>query len=570
MSNVIAIDGPSGAGKSSVSRIVGEKLGYLHVDSGALYRIMTWQCLENKIDTSDPSAVAAFAGKVAIDCRPEKGAIDADTLQKLTDAEQKIADLEAAKAVTDTINALPAAANVALTDKTAIQNARTAYNALTDAQKALVDANTLQKLTDDEQKITDLEAAKAVTDAINALPGTDNVTLDDKATVDAARAAYNALTDAQKKLVDKNTLKKLTDDEEKLAELQAMSEVTPKTGKDVTYNGKELPLVNAPTSELPQGCTMKYALGKDADTPPADDQFTADVPTAKDAGIYYVWYKAVGDEGHPSTEPECKIVRLAKAVLTVIAKNQTVQYGDPVVQGRYTVKGLAKGDKVVVKLYAKIATNEVKSTVTANKNYTVKKVSGILTIKNTPIAKALPSGNTISVSYAKVKNADGYDIYAGYCGSNSYPLAKAVKGGAVTSAKLTQVGGKAIDTKKNVFLYVVAYKNVGGKKVTLVRSTSIRIAGLNTKHTNAKSVGGVKPAVTLKKGATLILKPSVTPVDPKKPVYANPAKFMYASNNKNVATVDAKGRITAVGKGTANIYTYASNGVKALTVVTVE
>ena len=67
MSNVIAIDGPSGAGKSSVSRIVGEKLGYLHVDSGALYRIMTWQCLENRVDTSDPGAVAAFAAQVEID-----------------------------------------------------------------------------------------------------------------------------------------------------------------------------------------------------------------------------------------------------------------------------------------------------------------------------------------------------------------------------------------------------------------------------------------------------------------------------------------------------------------------
>ena len=75
MANVIAIDGPSGAGKSSVSRIVGEKLGYLHVDSGALYRIMTWQCLENKIDTSDPAAVAAFAKSVAVECRPESGAI---------------------------------------------------------------------------------------------------------------------------------------------------------------------------------------------------------------------------------------------------------------------------------------------------------------------------------------------------------------------------------------------------------------------------------------------------------------------------------------------------------------
>ncbi len=75
MNKVIAIDGPSGAGKSSVSRLVGQKLGFLHVDSGALYRIMTWQCLENGIDTSDPAAIAAFAQTVEIECRPENGAI---------------------------------------------------------------------------------------------------------------------------------------------------------------------------------------------------------------------------------------------------------------------------------------------------------------------------------------------------------------------------------------------------------------------------------------------------------------------------------------------------------------
>ena len=75
MANVIAIDGPSGAGKSSVSRIVGSRLGYLHVDSGALYRIMTWQCLERGIDTSSPAAVAAFAPSVAVECRVEDGAI---------------------------------------------------------------------------------------------------------------------------------------------------------------------------------------------------------------------------------------------------------------------------------------------------------------------------------------------------------------------------------------------------------------------------------------------------------------------------------------------------------------
>ena len=71
----MAIDGPSGAGKSSVSRIVGGKLGFLHVDSGALYRIMTWQALVRKVDTDDPDAVAAFAPTVEIECRPENGAI---------------------------------------------------------------------------------------------------------------------------------------------------------------------------------------------------------------------------------------------------------------------------------------------------------------------------------------------------------------------------------------------------------------------------------------------------------------------------------------------------------------
>ncbi len=75
MAKVIAIDGPSGAGKSSVSRIVGEKLGFLHVDSGALYRIVTWQCLERGVDTSDPEAVARCAGEIEIECVPEGGRI---------------------------------------------------------------------------------------------------------------------------------------------------------------------------------------------------------------------------------------------------------------------------------------------------------------------------------------------------------------------------------------------------------------------------------------------------------------------------------------------------------------
>jgi len=75
MNRVIAIDGPSGAGKSSVSKRVGKQLGFLHVDSGALYRIMTWQCLQHRIDTANPDAVAAFAQTVNVTCLPQNGAI---------------------------------------------------------------------------------------------------------------------------------------------------------------------------------------------------------------------------------------------------------------------------------------------------------------------------------------------------------------------------------------------------------------------------------------------------------------------------------------------------------------
>ena len=75
MANVIAIDGPSGAGKSSVSRIVGKRLGYLHVDSGALYRIMTWQCLVHGVDMESPEAIHAFTATVDIECRPEEGKV---------------------------------------------------------------------------------------------------------------------------------------------------------------------------------------------------------------------------------------------------------------------------------------------------------------------------------------------------------------------------------------------------------------------------------------------------------------------------------------------------------------
>ena len=54
---VVAIDGPSGSGKSSVSRAVARELGIGYLDTGAMYRAVTWWCLEEGVDLEDVTAV---------------------------------------------------------------------------------------------------------------------------------------------------------------------------------------------------------------------------------------------------------------------------------------------------------------------------------------------------------------------------------------------------------------------------------------------------------------------------------------------------------------------------------
>ena len=61
----IAIDGPSGSGKSSVSRAVARRLGVGYLDTGAMYRALTWWCLERGIDLTDTDAVADAAREPA-------------------------------------------------------------------------------------------------------------------------------------------------------------------------------------------------------------------------------------------------------------------------------------------------------------------------------------------------------------------------------------------------------------------------------------------------------------------------------------------------------------------------
>jgi cytidylate kinase len=60
---VIAIDGTSASGKSTNARLVAKELGFVYVDTGAMYRTLAWFCLKNSIDVRDEKAVAESCRK---------------------------------------------------------------------------------------------------------------------------------------------------------------------------------------------------------------------------------------------------------------------------------------------------------------------------------------------------------------------------------------------------------------------------------------------------------------------------------------------------------------------------
>jgi cytidylate kinase len=58
---VIAIDGPAGAGKSTVARALAERLGFRYLDTGAMYRALTWLAMKHGLDLSDSEALAQLS-----------------------------------------------------------------------------------------------------------------------------------------------------------------------------------------------------------------------------------------------------------------------------------------------------------------------------------------------------------------------------------------------------------------------------------------------------------------------------------------------------------------------------
>ncbi|MBR1644120.1 MAG: hypothetical protein IJ684_01960, partial [Bacteroidales bacterium] len=121
------------------------------------------------------------------------------------------------------------------------------------------------------------------------------------------------------------------------------AKVAPKapTGESLVYNGKQQSLVKAGSVE---GGTLVYAVGKDGKTAPAKADFKADIPTQKDAGTYYVWYKVEGDRNHNSTDPVALEAKIARKSLVVTAAGKAKTYGEADPELSWTQEGLVDGD----------------------------------------------------------------------------------------------------------------------------------------------------------------------------------------------------------------------------------
>ena len=373
------------------------------------------------------------------------------------------------------------------------------------------------------------------------------------------------------------------------------------TANNRTYDGTEKPLVSV-TGEATGG-EMKYALGENATTAPDDNLFTTSIPTATEAGTYYVWYKVKGDNNHNDTDPACVSVTISNPhehtwgdwevtkKATCVAKGEKKRTCSECKQeeteeiaidpANHTGKTEIKGKKEAtadaegytgdtcckdcgVKLESGKAIEKLKKETEENPEPQKEEKKAFTDFRTLRlIAKC--GTKSVTLTWRKYADADGYLIYGceGSKGSKM-KLLKTIKGNK--TVKWTQKKLK----KGNYYKYkVVAYKNVKGKKQTLVTSKEAHTVTHDGKTTAVKAVKVNKTSVSVKKGKTFQIKASETKENKKKKI-AHHRDICYESSNTKVATVEKNGKVKGVKKGTATIFVYSETGSYKTVKVTVK
>ena len=73
MGFVVAVDGPAGSGKGTITKLVGEKRNLIYIDTGAMYRCVTLDCINNNVDYTDIEGIEKVLDKISIELKIEDG-----------------------------------------------------------------------------------------------------------------------------------------------------------------------------------------------------------------------------------------------------------------------------------------------------------------------------------------------------------------------------------------------------------------------------------------------------------------------------------------------------------------
>lgn len=85
---IIAVDGPAGSGKSTISKIVAKELGFTYLDTGAMYRMVTYAVLKNNINLENEKALKELLDNVKLDIEKDKFYLDGEDVSEVIRREE--------------------------------------------------------------------------------------------------------------------------------------------------------------------------------------------------------------------------------------------------------------------------------------------------------------------------------------------------------------------------------------------------------------------------------------------------------------------------------------------------
>ncbi len=178
------------------------------------------------------------------------------------------------------------------------------------------------------------------------------------------------------------------------------------TANNRTYDGTEKPLVTV-TGEA-SGGTLYYAVTTENTAPTDESLYTTSIPTATDAGTYYVWYKVAGDENHNDTEPKSVTVTIGTNSYAIVADAQDWTKGSSS-NLTVTFKGKFADDKTYEKWNQRVLIDGAEI---ATSSYDDKAGSLVIDLKPAYLETLSTGKHTISVTFSDGSASGTFNIKA--------------------------------------------------------------------------------------------------------------------------------------------------------------